>query len=76
MQFKALIVSLLAVAAQAAPASPNEERSAIEKRATTCGSTYYTTAQVNAAANAACQHITHTGASGNAFVGCSGTTLG
>ncbi|EEY21740.1 guanyl-specific ribonuclease F1 [Verticillium alfalfae VaMs.102] len=103
------------------PARPTRERSAIEKRATTCGSTYYSTAQVNAAANAACKHvragtqagssnyphrlqtttrastsrrqapgrefppevpvvstpeITHTGASGNNFVGCSGTTLG
>ncbi|KAF6828328.1 guanyl-specific ribonuclease f1 [Colletotrichum plurivorum] len=128
MQLSLVLVSLFALAAQAVPA-------AIEKRSTTCGSTFYSTAQVNAAASAACTHvragtqagsstyphrynnyegfdfdvsgpwyefpmktsgvytggspgadrviingscglagqITHTGASGNAFVGCSGT---
>ncbi|KAJ0160153.1 Guanyl-specific ribonuclease F1 [Colletotrichum tanaceti] len=130
MQLSLVLVSLFALAAQAAPTEP------LQKRATTCGSTYYTTAQVNAASNAACNHvragtvagtstyphrynnyegfsfdvngpwyefpirtsgvytggspgadrvvinascgqagqITHTGASGNAFVGCTGTS--
>ncbi|KAL0941984.1 Guanyl-specific ribonuclease F1-like protein 1 [Colletotrichum truncatum] len=129
MQLSLVLVSLFALAAQAAPAE-------LQKRATTCGSTYYSTAQVNAAASAACNHvragsqagsstyphrynnyegfnfavsgpwyefpirssgvytggspgadrvvingncglagaITHTGASGNNFVGCSGTS--
>ncbi|KAL2753201.1 hypothetical protein ACRALDRAFT_1072255 [Sodiomyces alcalophilus JCM 7366] len=130
MHLSAVFVSLLAVVAQAAPSGQ------LEKRATTCGSTYYSTSQVSAAASAACNHvragtragsstyphaynnyegfnfpisgpyqlfplrtsgvytggapgpdrviinrntcaiagqITHTGAPGNAFVGCSGT---
>ncbi|OHW97331.1 guanyl-specific ribonuclease th1 [Colletotrichum incanum] len=130
MQLSLVLVSLFALAAQAIPTEP------LQKRATTCGSTYYSTAQVNAASNAACNHvkagtvagsstyphrynnyegfnfdvsgpwyefpirtsgvytggspgadrvvinascgqagqITHTGASGNAFVGCTGTS--
>ncbi|ROT38385.1 ribonuclease-domain-containing protein [Sodiomyces alkalinus F11] len=51
MQLSALFVSLLAVVAQAAPAGE------LEKRSTTCGSTYYSTYQINAARNAACIHI-------------------
>ncbi|KAK2031146.1 ribonuclease [Colletotrichum zoysiae] len=129
MQLSLLLFSLFALAAQAVPT----ER--LEKRGTTCGRNTYSTAQVNAASNAACAHIrsgtvaggssyphrynnyegfnfrvsgpyyefplktsgvynggspgadrvvinsacaqagqmTHTGASGNSFVGCSGT---
>lgn len=51
MHLSAVFVSLLAVVAQAAPSNQ------LEKRATTCGSTYYSTAQINAAANAACNHV-------------------
>ncbi|KAK1997006.1 ribonuclease [Colletotrichum falcatum] len=130
MQLSLVLVSLFALAAQAVPTE------LLQKRSTTCGSTSYSTAQVNAASNAACTHvkagtvagsstyphrynnyegfdfdvsgpwyefpikssgvytggspgadrvvinascgqagqITHTGASGNDFVGCSGTS--
>lgn len=50
MQLSVVLVSLLAAVAQAAP-------SVIEKRSTTCGGNSYSTAQVNAAANAACNHV-------------------
>ncbi|KAK0380495.1 ribonuclease [Colletotrichum limetticola] len=50
MQFSVVLVSLFALAVSAAPAE-------IQKRSTTCGSTTYTTAQVNAASNAACTHV-------------------
>lgn len=50
MQLPVVLVSLFALAVSAVPA-------AIEKRSTTCGSTTYSTAQVNAASNAACSHV-------------------
>lgn len=50
MQLPVVLVSLFALAVSAVPA-------AIEKRSTTCGSTTYSTAQVNAASNAACTHV-------------------
>ncbi|EXF82090.1 ribonuclease [Colletotrichum fioriniae PJ7] len=50
MQFSVVLVSLFALAVSAAPAE-------IQKRSTTCGSTTYSTAQVNAASNAACTHV-------------------
>lgn len=51
MKFSLAFLSVLAVAVQAAPFAE------IEKRSTTCGSTTYSTAQINAAADAACEHV-------------------
>ena len=50
MKFSVAFLAVFAVAVQAAPFAE------IEKRSTTCGSTFYSTAQINAAANAACNH--------------------
>ncbi|KAK1589823.1 Ribonuclease/ribotoxin [Colletotrichum navitas] len=69
MQLLLVLVSLFALVAQAvspkpvapavppkpvAPAVPAER---LQKRSITCGSTTYSAAQVNAASNAACNHV-------------------
>ena len=50
MQLLTALVALLAVAAHAVP-------TVLDKRATTCGKKSYSTTQITAAANAACNYV-------------------